>query len=333
MQIQVHSTADVFSNLRGDWNALLKQSPSDSIFLTREFQQTWWTHLGSGELRVLTAHDDGHLRGIAPLYLDGEPERRVLRLVGGLEVADYLDIICEGPQVALVLEALLGALARQDDWQQMDLRNVPERSPTRVALPLLAAQQGWTLHEQVEEVCPLVALPATFEDYLNSLEKKQRHEIRRKLRKAYAEAEIHCYSVDAQQDIGEAAAAFIALHQRSQLDKTHFMTRPMIDFFTALARVMHDAGWVELAFVEVNGQRAATYFDFVYNNQTLCYNSGYDPQAYAQLSPGIVLLAYLIERAITQGRTTFDFLQGNETYKYRMGAADTRVYQLTLSRP
>src|SRR5207247_1376019 len=93
MQIQVHSTPEVFSNLRGDWNALLKQSPSDSIFLTREFQQTWWTHLGSGELRVLTAHDDGQLRGIAPLYLDSEQERRVLRLVGGLEVADYLDII------------------------------------------------------------------------------------------------------------------------------------------------------------------------------------------------------------------------------------------------
>ena len=110
MQIQVHSTPDVFNNLRGDWNTLLKQSPSDSIFLTREFQHTWWTHLGSGELRVLTAHDDGQLLGIMPLFLESEPEQRVLRLLGGLEVADYLDVICASPHVDLVLEALLGAL-------------------------------------------------------------------------------------------------------------------------------------------------------------------------------------------------------------------------------
>ncbi len=333
MQIQLHSTPEIFDDLHDDWNALLKQSPSDTIFLTREFQQTWWTHLShGGQLRVLTAHDDGRLLGIAPLYLAGEDGHRSLRLIGGVEVADYLDVIVPAAQHAAVLDEMLRALAAQGDWQQLDLRNLPESSPTRLALPPLAAKYGMALAEKVEEVCPVVPLPASFEDYLNALDKKQRHELRRKLRKAHAEADIRWYCVDGQAPLDDAVSAFVDLHQRSQIDKTHFMSPAMVAFFGALAQVMRDAGWLELAFVEVNGERAATYFDFVYNNRTLCYNSGYDPQAYAQLSPGIVLLAHLIEHAIEHGRSAFDFLQGNETYKYRMGAQDTHVYQLTLTR-
>ena len=110
------------------------------------------------------------------------------------------------------------------------------------------------------------------------------------------------------------------------------MTEPMQRFFHALTRAAFDAGWLELSFIEVNEQRAATYMNFDYNGAILVYNSGYDPQAYAALSPGIVLLTHLIKRAIEQRRATFDFLRGNETYKYRMGAQDTDVYQVTLAR-
>ncbi len=333
MQIQPHSSASIFDTLRDDWNVLLKQSACDTIFLTREFQQTWWRHLSNGgELRVLTAHDDERLVGIAPLYVEQENSQRVLRLIGGVEVADYLDIISARARHADVLDAMLRALCQQDDWHVLDLRNVPEASPTRATLSSLVAQHGLTFHEHVEEVCPIIPLPSSFDAYLDSLDKKQRHDIRRKLRKAHADADINWYCVDAQHDVELYANDFIELHQRSHVDKHDFMTAPMMAFFRELTRVIHQAGWLELAFVEMNGQRAATYFNFVYNNQTLCYNSGYDSQAYAPLSPGIVLLARLIEHAIVHGRSAFDFLQGNETYKYRMGAQDARVYRLTLTR-
>src|SRR5437588_12709315 len=96
MRIESFQSPDAFAALQPDWNALLNRSVSDTLFLTWEFQSTWWSHFGAGhELRLLTARcDDGRLKAIAPLYLEHEPAgRAVLRLIGGIEVADYLDFI------------------------------------------------------------------------------------------------------------------------------------------------------------------------------------------------------------------------------------------------
>ena len=335
MRIESFQSPDVFASLKPEWNELLRRSTSDTLFLTWEFQSTWWFHFGAGlELRVLTARcDDGRLLGIAPLYVDRDQSGLAnMRLIGGVEVADYLDFIVTPEHARESVEAFFTALCSAGDWHMLDLRNIPAASPTREILSAAAASSQLPFASRVEEVCPLITLGASFEAYLESLDKKQRHEIRRKTRKAYDEAEIRWHCVDGTHNLDEAVEQFIELHQRSKAGKDEFMTAAMVDFFHALARVTYEAGWLELAFIAVNGRQAATYFNFVYNSATLCYNSGYDPQAYAALSPGIVLLSHLIEHAITHGRKVFDFLQGSETYKYRMGAKDTQVYQLTVER-
>lgn len=335
MRIESFHGPEVFIALKPEWNELLHRSSSDTLFLTWEFQSTWWAHFGAGrELRVLTARcDDGQLLGIAPLYVERDQAGRVtLRLIGGVEVADYLDFILAPEHARECIDAFITSLCSEADWQLLDLRNIPAASPTRELVSAVATSSRLSFASRVEEVCPVIALGASFEAYLESLDKKQRHEIRRKTRKAYDEAEIRWHCVDANHNLDEAVEQFVELHQRSKAGKDEFMTASMVDFFRALARITYGAGWLELAFIAVNGRQAATYFNFVYNNATLCYNSGYDPQAYAPLSPGIVLLAHLIEHAITHRRTVFDFLQGNESYKYRMGAKDTQVFQLTVER-
>src|SRR5712692_6709870 len=96
MRIESFQSPDVFTSLKSEWNELLRRSTSNTLFLTWEFQSTWWSCFGAGlELRVLTARcDDGPLLAIAPLYLDRhETGRTNLRLIGGVEVADYLDFI------------------------------------------------------------------------------------------------------------------------------------------------------------------------------------------------------------------------------------------------
>jgi CelD/BcsL family acetyltransferase involved in cellulose biosynthesis len=45
-------------------------------------------------------------------------------------------------------------------------------------------------------------------------------------------------------------------------------------------------------------------------------------------APGIVLFAERIRTAIARGFTAFDFMRGNESYKYRFGATDQPLYQL-----
>ena len=125
---------------------------------------------------------------------------------------------------------------------------------------------------------------------------------------------------------------FIALHRFSRADKHTFMTEEMQAYFRALAEALAALGWLQLSFLDVGGRPVATYFCFDYNNEILVYNSGYDPAGVPQLSPGWVLLARLIRHAIGLGRSRFDFLQGNEDYKYRFGGTDMPIYR-TLLRP
>ena len=336
MKIETYTDLRGFDALSGEWNDLLKRSAFDILFLTWEWQRTWWKHLGEGDLLLVTMRDDqGHLTGIAPLYrtVSAGGERK-LNIVGCVDVSDYLDIIVAQGYEREVYGALLDYLdsAEMAGWDAAELCNVPEISPAHQALAEMAVEHGHEFRTIIEDVCPVIDLPATWDEYLASLDKKQRHEIRRKMRRIGREADVNWYIVDQGRDLAEEIEAFIELHQKSSADKVDFMDEQMKGFFRAVAHVLQTPGWLQLAFIEVDGQKAASMLNFDYEDAILVYNSGYDPQHRAHLSPGIVLLAYCIQHAIELGRARFDFLRGDEPYKYRFGAKDTKVYRLIIVR-
>jgi CelD/BcsL family acetyltransferase involved in cellulose biosynthesis len=111
------------------------------------------------------------------------------------------------------------------------------------------------------------------------------------------------------------------------------MDPKMQGFFFDVAEVLQARGWLQLAFVEMDGVKAATLLNFDYDDNILVYNSGYDPAQFRQLSPGIIVTARCIESAIALGRKRFDFLRGDEVYKYRFGAQDTEVRRLLIAQP
>lgn len=335
MRTQVYTDAAGFATLRDEWNPLLRDSASNTIFLTWEWQSTWWEHLGKGELYLVTVRDGSHLSGIAPLYLtptdDGLNE---LSIVGCRDVSDYLDLIAASGREEKVYGALLDWLESDEApaWDLADLCNIPAASPTHSLLAEMAAARGYQVKTEVEDVCPIIPLPSTWDEYLSSLSKKQRHEIRRKIRRAEGSGQIGWYIVNEERDLATEIDAFIELHQKSHVDKDEFMDAQMKGFFHAAAQVLHEAGWLQLAFMEVNGEKAATMLNFDYQDSILVYNSGYDPHKYARLSPGIVLLAYCIQHAIELGRAEFDFLRGDEEYKLRFGAEPTEIYRLVITK-
>jgi CelD/BcsL family acetyltransferase involved in cellulose biosynthesis len=316
VKTQVYTDATGFAALRQEWNSLLRNSASDTIFLTWEWQSTWWEHLGKGELYLLAMQtDEGRLIGIAPLRLtvpdDGLSD---LSIVGCRDVSDYLDLIAAHGQEEKVYSALLDWLESNDApaWDLVDLCNIPAASPTHSLLAEMAAARDYQVQTEVEDVCPIIPLPSTWDEYLASLSKKQRHEIRRKIRRAEDSGQINWYIVNEEHDLAAEMDAFIELHQKSHVDKDEFMDAQMKGFFHAAAQVSHEAGWLQLAFMEVNGEKAATMLNLDYRDSILVYNSGYDPQKHAWLSPGIVLLSYCIQRAIELGRAQFDFLRGRD---------------------
>ncbi len=333
MQIEVHTTPEAFERLTGEWNALLKQSSSDTLFLTNEWQKTWWRELGDGELRLLTMREDGTLVGIAPLFFAPNSLGAVeVALVGCKEVSDYLDFIFARGREPACFRAVVDFLKSGDapTWHTIGLCNIVETSPTLSTFADMLNAEGWRAHVAFEDVCPIVALPDTFEAYLGMLDGKERRELQRKLRRASADVTI-TFATEAE-SLARDVDDFIALMKASAPDKASFMTPRMTRFFHGIARAMFEVGRLQLAFLEVEGVRAATYMNFVYDDAVLVYNSGLDPEKYAYLSPGQVLIARLIEKAIQDGRRTFDFLQGDEEYKYRLGGKDVKLYTLSARK-
>jgi CelD/BcsL family acetyltransferase involved in cellulose biosynthesis len=327
-----------FSALRREWNDLLARSSSDTIFMTWEWQKTWWEWFGHDEqLYLLTVRDGVELLGLAPLYAPTEgPSLKTLRLVGGVELSDYLDLlVASGARQAATYQALWSCLTGEctGQWELLDLHNVPASSPSLEVLQELARDSGdFEVTVAVEEICPVIRLPSTWDEYLSSLSKKDRHELRRKLRKADREAVIDWYYASDRSVLESEMADFITLHVESADPKRAFMDERRRGFFQSIAGATHDAGWLKLAFLLINDLKASAMLCFQYGSDFQVYNSGYDPRLRPDLSSGILLLAYCLRDAIEHGLQSFDFLRGEEEYKYRFGAQKTEIFNLRIAK-
>lgn len=330
IRVTLHNDPSAFDALADEWTALLRRSPNDVFFLTPAYQHAWWRNLGRGQLGLLAARAEGELVGVAPLFVLDD----VLRVVGCFEVSDYLDWVTLAGQEEAVLAAFVEFIdsAAAPFWHALDLCNVHEGSPTLRLLPELARARGWQVQTEVQEVCPVVSLPATWDDYLAALGRKDRHELRRKLRRAESDPDVAWYFVQPDDDLSQAAEDFLVLMAKSHADKEAFLTPQMRQFFRDLIHIAADRRWLSLSFLTFRGRKLATYLNFRYNNRILSYNSGLDWENDPRLGAGAVLTGYLIRHAIEQGHAAYDFMRGDEPYKYRYGGQDVSVNRIFIVR-
>ncbi|MCB9421215.1 MAG: GNAT family N-acetyltransferase [Ardenticatenaceae bacterium] len=332
MQTTLISGTAVFTELASEWDALARQGMTDTPFQTLAYQQAWWTHLQPVDTTLQTIavrQSTGELAAIACLYVTADG---IVHFNGCVEETDYLDLICAPANAEASWTAVFDLLCSPQfpDWNLLELCNIPAASPSREILAQLAQKHDLTATEVISEVCPVIQLPATFDAYLDELDSKQRRELNRKLRRADA-ADVNIHIVNPDDDLTGEVDAFLELLQKSTFEKRDWLTNGRRAVFHDAAQAALANGTLQLMFAEVDGQKAATLFNFDYKSRTWVYNSGLDPSAFGALSLGVVLTAKAIEHAIANGRSHFDFLRGNETYKYRFRAKDTEIYKVTIA--
>jgi CelD/BcsL family acetyltransferase involved in cellulose biosynthesis len=322
--------------LKADWNALLAESVNHVPFLRYEYLYHWWQSRGGGEwppessLAIVTASENGHLAGIAPLFRAEHAGRPALLLLGSIEVSDYLDLIVRPADLTAFLDGLLPFLAESlTGWQALDLYNLLDSSPSLAALRDAASARGWGFQREQLQHSPFIPLPGDWETYLAGIDKKQRHEIRRKMRRAEESSVPVNWSIT--RDPAELEAdmeSFLALMSQDP-EKAAFLTPAMRAHMRATMRCAFEEGCLQLAFLNIDGQRAAGYLNFHYLDRLWIYNSGLD-RSFSEYSPGWVLLGELLQWANQNGVREFDFMRGDEEYKYRFGAVDRFVMRATL---
>ena len=314
-----------FGEVAGLWDSLLGAREWSSVFLTSAWQQLWWEQYGGGDsdLSLLIIGPEDAPMGIAPLTRQGD----TLTFVGGTDIFDYHDFIDCTPGF---FEGLAYCLD-EHPWRSMRLESVPGFSPTIPRLTEAFTRKGWSVDVEEEDVVPGVELPATWDEYVGGLRKKDRHELRRKLRRLESAGEYRVVR-STPESLTADVELFLDMMGESRDEKREFLQLDRQRFFRSMVERMEAAGYLRLFFLELaGGERVASVVVFDHDGRRLLYNSGYR-LAHRELSTGLMLKALCIKDAIESGLTYFDFLRGPEPYKYHLGAVDRTVHRITVLR-
>jgi CelD/BcsL family acetyltransferase involved in cellulose biosynthesis len=344
MYVERISTSAQIEPLADAWNRLA----GDVAFRSWIWLVIWWRHFGHDlQLYVLTVRDDaGQLQGLAPWCLERCPMRgRVIRFLGSGKVcSDYMTVLSAPGRESEVVTSVADWLSRSDSEpcreDRWDLLEMTGADASDLATQLLGdgmRRRGHAVAQRPGVNCWRLALPESWEAYLQSVSKPRRKELRRFQRRMFDTGRAVGRIVTTRDELPQAMEILQSLHQKrwqSRGQSGCFSSRRFTGFLNDVARELLDLGRLRLRWLEVDGQPAAADLDFVSGRTTYGYQSGIDPEMLCH-SPGSLSQIINIRSAIEENHIAYDMLRGDEPYKqmWRAVALPTTELRVSARRP
>jgi CelD/BcsL family acetyltransferase involved in cellulose biosynthesis len=336
------------------WDRLAAGVP----FRCWDWMSTWWRCYGSPggrshlRLAVLGVLEPGdRLVGLAPWFLDRRWQARALRWLGFGEVcSDYLSLLCQPGLEESVAEALAEYLTAGEDmhprlaafrlpptahrraspaaklplrWDVLVIEGVDAQDRPTGELVRRLADRGCLVHSRPGMNCWRIDLPPTWEQYLATLSKSHRKQIRRLERSVLEPGRAVLHAVERLDQLPEAIEVLIALHQRRRrwLGQGGCFASPRFTaFHSEVMPKLLSAGHLRLSWLELDGRPAAAEYQLAGNGVLYAYQGGVDPDV-LQEEPGRLIMQATLRRAVEEGCRALDFLRGDEPYKAHFRAS------------
>ncbi|PBB66003.1 glycosyl transferase [Mesorhizobium sp. WSM4312] len=303
-----------FETLAPHWWKLWEQSSSATPFQSPAWLVPWWRTFAPGGLAMVAVWRGGDLMALAPLYLEHGIDGSKLLPVG-ISLSDYLDILCvpgtEAPVLAAVVDKILSV-----EWSQWILSDLPEGGVGfAITHPDLKAGRP-----VAHSACPVLAL-AGDETLTGSVPSRRRRQLRRARRAASRRGRTALSS--ARGDPQACLDHLIRLHDARWTGRGGgVLAKVAVEEFHRRSLPLLDArGLVRCWLFAIDGRTVGAYYGFHDRGRAYAYLGGFDP-AYSEESPGAILIGHAIAESIREGAREFDFLRGQEAYKYGWGAVD-----------
>lgn len=327
----------VFTAIRAEWQSLFA-SAGCSPFLSWEWMSTWFSHFGENKTPVLLKSYEGDdLIAILPMYIESTSFLRMpfkqLSLVGtGQGGADYLGLIVRRQDADRATTAFLQFIQMELKVDLTRLDNLDSRSPlVRQAEAAVSISSRLIRHtNSVESICPRIDLSNGWVAVLCKCKRKSNFKRRLKRLEQYDGFEFR--SVTEPSELAPAFERFLALHNSRWENRggSELGGHPrLISFQRKLVSALSGSGLIRFDELWVEGACRSSVYALENSGTFYYYNSGYDAD-YANLSVGLVLIGMSVKHAIERGNTVYDFLRGDEAYKFDWANGTTNLVSVGL---
>jgi CelD/BcsL family acetyltransferase involved in cellulose biosynthesis len=324
------STSARLEELLPEWKALWSSARHSTPFQFPEWIVWWWRCFGAGRLAVLALRDGKRLVAIVPGAVRDRtaPDGAVFELLGG-GISDYQDgLFAPGYEAASMFQVLAWLKQmNRDHCDRCRLEQLPEFSPF-VTAPV---GQRWFDQIATGDVCPVLRLRGS--DFAGCIPPAQAAKLRYYLRRAERRGAVRFQMADGS-DWSGLLDDLLELHRRSwnRRGQSGVLADAAVErFHRAVAPQLLGAGLLRLYRLRIGERAVASLYVLMHGARACYYIGGFDPE-FSDVSPGTLLIGHAIERAIGEGAAEFDFLRGQERYKYYWGAEDRPTYRRVLQR-
>ena len=313
-----------------EWENLLIESDFPHPFSSFTFYNSWVETFVDDltQIKMLFFYNENKLVGMAPVYIDHNNKN--VSILGDKDLFDYRDIIyISGFYEEIYIEFL--SYLKLQPWfhgYTIFMQSIPESSELFNLVNTDKLNNFADVEIKQEDVTPIYDVNGVWDDYLLALNKKQRHEIRRKLRK-FESQDFQFKLIRNNDDLSVFLSDFYELFINSREDKKEFLTEERKTFFNKML----------FAFAEKNELKILSYYDgntlisacivIEYANIYFLYNSAYSLD-YNSYSVGLVSKIIALKQSIENNNHAFNFLRGNERYKYELGGEDIKLHEIKL---
>lgn len=328
LNVRVYESLEELNALRPAWEKLLSDYPLASTFSTWEWLSCWWECFAEERsLLTIALFDSETLVGLAPLSISKENvgwfSLRVLRFMGdGSGDSDNLDFpVQPGYEYPFAKEILSLLNQRKKHWDICLLNSLPSHSLVANCLSELLRSRSWARFEY-SSTCSVIDLPETWGIYLRVLSSEDRKNLARYSRRIHNRHNVRIYRCSGQEELSRCLEALFGLHQERWQNAGKpgtFTSKKRRLLYEKLSHCLLDRGWLEFWILELDGEIAAAQFAFRYGDKVFQLQEGYDHRRRSD-RPGYVLRGAVLERLIQENVRTYDFLGGEDAYKFRWGA-------------
>ena len=293
------------------------ENQKENPFLNYDVNKIWHDILGQNyKLNILTDMKSF----IAPIAI----KDNIAYFCGSKDVFDFHNLIYDKNINNQSIKLIIDHLLIYDKVLKIELNSIIQKSHLHDCL--INLQDDYDIEFVDEDVSPGISLPDSFDEYLSNLTKKNRHEIRRKIRKFEKNFELKIINAN-HENVDKLLLEFIRLMKLNP-EKKLFLNQDRVNFMSKIIKYSVLEGRGELNFIEINKDLVSTSFAFKNNEKLFVYNSGFNND-YSEYSVGLINHVYNIKNKINI-YSYIDFLRGDEEYKYRIGCEDRNLITINI---